>query len=316
VRLVAAELLTTRSGEKIIMATPKFYDIQHDNDATRFALSTTDPTRNSNGVPARDYLLSQCTRNRFGIQPQFIVLHIQEGFTPGSLDHWVAGRIRGEDGTEYEVQASSTVMVQQDGSILRVIPEEHAPWTNGPVRRPTAQSAHLRALAGPRSLNLYCLTIEAEGKPNDVMPEPEFRSVLWQVRDWMDHYDIPVDNILPHSSIDSVERPHCPGNYYHRVMVEFGRYPEPSPPPDYDGRPKTVNGRVFHPYRRRVTSTGVNQRLWATPAAPLTGPLIPAGEAIETVYWIKGEPVDGNDVWLVEEDGPRIWSGGVEEAVP
>ncbi len=148
------------------------------------------------------------------------------------------------------------------------------------------------------------------------MPEPEFRAVVWQVRDWMDRYDIPVDNVLPHSSIDSVDRTHCPGDYYHRVMVALAGYRQPSPPPAFDGRPKTVNGVVFHPDRRQVTSNGVNQRLWASPTAPLVGPLIPAGERIEAVYWIKGDEVNGNNIWLVDDSGSRIWSGGVKEAGP
>jgi N-acetylmuramoyl-L-alanine amidase len=303
--------------EEIIMATPKVYDIRNDADAVHFGLSPTEPTRNSNGVPARDFLLSRCILGRRGARPRFIVLHIQEGSTPGSLDHWVAGRLEGRDGQPGEpIEASSTVTVQRDGTILRVIPEEHGPWTNGRVRRPTWQSAQLRALSGTGSPNLHCLTIEAEGLPNDEMPEPELRAVLWQVRDWMDRYDIPVDNVLPHSSIDSVDRAHCPGAYYHRVMVALGGYRAPSPPPPFDGQPKTVNGTRFHPYRRRVTSSGVNQRLWASPTAPLTGPLIPAGERIEAVYWIEGDEVDGNDIWLVENSGPRIWSGGVKEVVP
>jgi hypothetical protein len=298
------------------MDTPKFYDIRSDDDAFHFGLSPTKPTPNSEGVPARDFLLSRCYPGRQGAQPRFIVLHTQQGNTKGSLEHWVAGTYKGEHGKRHPIKASSTVMVQRDGSILRVIPEEHGPWSNGEVKRPTAQSAQLRALAGSGSVNIHCLTIEAEGNPQDVMPESELRTIVWQVRDWMERYDIPLDNILPHSSIDSVDRGFCPGDYYHRVMVAFGRYPDPSPPPLYDGQPKTVNDVVFHPYRRRVTSTGVNQRLWATPTAPLTGPLIPAGEPIEIDYWIKGEAVDGNDVWLVKQTGPRIWSGGVQEAVP
>jgi hypothetical protein len=303
------------------MATPKFYDIHNDNDALHFGLSPTKPTPNSNGVPARDFLLSRCYPGRQGAKPRFIVLHTQGGLktvgtTAGSLEHWVAGTYKGKDGNRYPIEASATVTVQEEGSILRVIPEEHGPWTNGQVKKPTAQSAQLRALAGAGSVNIHCLTIEAEGGPNDVMPEPELRAIVWQVRDWMDRYDIPLDNILPHSSIDSVDRGFCPGPYYHRVMVTFGRYPEPSPPPPYNGKPKTINDVVFHPFKQQVTSTGVNQRLWANRAAPLVGPLIPAGQKIQALYWVRSEKVEGNDIWLVEESGPRIWSGGVAEAVP
>jgi hypothetical protein len=300
----------------MIMDTPKFYDISNDNDALRFGLSPTKPTPNSEGVPARAFLLSRCYPGRLGAKPRFIVLHTQQGNTDGSLDHWVAGTYPGKDGKRYPIEASATVMVQRDGSILRVIPDEHGPWSNGEVKQPTAQSAQLLTLAGSGKVNIHCLTIEAEGDPEDAMPEPEFRSVVWQVRDWMDRYDIPFDNILPHSSIDSVDRGFCPGHYYHRVMVTFGRYPEPSPPPPYNGQVKIVNDVVFYPYKQQVTSSGANQRLWATRTAPLVGPVIPAGQKVQALYWVRSEKVDGNDIWLVEESGPRIWSGGVAEAVP
>jgi hypothetical protein len=92
------ELVAERCKEEIIMASPKIYDIRNNHDAVRFGLSPTEPTRNSGGVPARDFLLSRCILGRRGARLRFIVLHIQEGSTPGSLEHWVAGRVQGSDG--------------------------------------------------------------------------------------------------------------------------------------------------------------------------------------------------------------------------
>ncbi len=112
---------------------PTVYDIRTNADAERFQVSTTlagrwDPNRSE-----RDYLLTRRTLGRGGARPKIIVLHIQQGGTPGSLNSWVNGI--NDDGSPRA--ASSTVMAQKDGSILRVIPEEHGPWTNGRLRHPT-----------------------------------------------------------------------------------------------------------------------------------------------------------------------------------
>ena len=301
---------------------PKIFDIANDDDAERFGLSTTRRTGNSGNMTARDFMLSRRITNRNGGSAKFIVLHIQEGRTAGSLEHWVAGRKFKEGKDVGPVTASATVMIQKDGSILRVIPEKHGPWTNGKVDKPTAQSKKLRDL-GPDP-NRWCLTIEAEGKPNDAMPRAQLQAVLWQVRTWMKRYDIPEENILPHSSIDSVDRGHCPGPYYKRVLkaldvdvnIDDDVFAKPSPPPPFDGTPKKINGVAFHPFKKTVTSLGVKRRQWATTDAEFTGPSIPAGETFNVLYWIKGEEVDGNGIWLIGESGSRIWSGGIRERVP
>lgn len=306
------------------MEQPTIFDIRNDEHALKFNLSTTQPTRNSDGVPARDFMLSRRIPHRHGKKPRFIVLHVQEGRTRGSLEHWTAGRVvRNGVETNEPITASSTVMIQKDGSILRVIPEEHGPWTNGDVNEPTEQSAALRAL-GPDP-NVWSLTIEAEGMPNDVMPDAQCNAIVWQCKTWMREYGIPVGNVLPHSSINSVDRSQCPGTYYTRVITELGGqvvpggdgiFVSPSPPPPFDGQPKTINGIEFHPFKKQVTSTGVNRRLWATTTAPLTGPMIPAGTPIDVLYWVEGEMVEGNNIWLIGDSGSRIWSGGVAEQVP
>lgn len=141
-------------------------------------------------------------RNGYGA-PRFIVNHIQDGTTPGSLNWWATGP---------GVQASSTVMANRDGSILRIIPEQHGPWTNGDVCNPTAKSAGLRALNG--NPNVWCLTLEAEGKPGISAvsyTEAQLQAILWQYADWMTRYDIPLANVLSHASINFCSRQHCPG---------------------------------------------------------------------------------------------------------
>ena len=289
-------------GTEVEMA-PTIYDIRNDAHAARFGLSPWE----------RDYLLGRCMWNRNGAKPKAIVCHIQDGVSWGSLDWWVNGR----DQYGNPIQASSTVLVQKDGSILKVIPEEHGPWTNGDVNQPTAASAGLRALGG--NPNNWSLTIEAEGRPWDVMPQVQVDAIVWQCQDWMRRYAIGLDMVDTHSSINSVSRANCPGQYFARVYAALSAAPvvptyvKPFPPPAFDGTDKDINGVTFHALKRVFTSVGVNSRLWAKLDAPKTRPMIPAGEKIYTYYWIEGEDIDGNNRWLVGQGGSRIWSGGVHE---
>ena len=185
-------------GEETSMADPVIQDIQNPGDAAIYGL---DPSEVS-------VVLSNRFENRSGADPRAIVLHIQEGRTFGSLDWWVHGP---------GVQASATVMIQFDGSILRVIPEEHGPWTNGDVNNPTPQASQLLALEG--NPNIWTLSIEAEGWWNGDHPQPQVDAIVWQVRQWQQRYGIPTSMVLPHSSINSIDRANCPGNYLPRVMA-------------------------------------------------------------------------------------------------
>lgn len=150
-----------------------------------------------------DRILDNFFDNRNGGKPRFIVNHIQDGITTGSLDWWANGA---------GVQASSTVMANKDGSILQIIPEMHGPWTNGDVCSPTEKSKVLRLLGG--NPNNWSLTLEAEGNPGitAVSYTPaELQAVLWQYADWMITYDMPLSAVLSHASINFCDRENCPG---------------------------------------------------------------------------------------------------------
>lgn len=152
-------------------------------------------------------------------RPRCIVLHIQDGNTRGSLQWWSIH------------QASSTVMIQRDGSILRVIDEKHGPWTNGDVSKPTSTGKRVIAWGG--NPNIWSLTIEAEGKPNDNMPDAQLDAIEWQVRDWMRKYDIPADLVIRHADLNQSTRYYCPGSYYQQIMSRI------SSPSDTTTKPPT-----------------------------------------------------------------------------
>ena len=160
---------------------------------------------------------------RQGYKPSAIVLHVQEGTTMGSLAYWST------------VQASSTVMVQKDGSVLRVIPEADGPWTNGDVQKPSAKGQSLISRLGGANLNLGTLSVEMEGYSGDVLADGVIETLCWVCWDWMTRYPIGLSDIYRHADINSVTRGQCPGAYYDVVMgrlqaAQQGGQPAPSWP--------------------------------------------------------------------------------------
>ena len=144
---------------------PVSYDLRNPTDAARFGLIWREA----------EVIRAKCIPAREGQRIEAIGLHIQWGHTAGSLRHWLG------------VAASATVMVQQDGSILRVIPEEHGPWTQGDVRQPDARASALLQRFGPDP-NVYSLTIEAEDARTERINPAQERAICWQIRQWQRTY--------------------------------------------------------------------------------------------------------------------------------
>jgi len=239
-RRICADMTFWTQGDAMPADTPTIRSLWVDAHAEFYGVATLKPgdapqpgrtAKASRWDPSRserDYLLSRCFERRNGASPKVFVVHIQQGTTRGSLDHWINGAYSNGQ----PVQASATVMIQRDGTILQVIPEAHGPWTNGKVSEPTAQSAYVRSLGG--NVNWWSLTIEFEGQPNQPLTEAQLASGVWQIRDWSARYAIPIvpAHVLPHSSIDSVDRGFCPSAaVYDPLMVALiGDVPAPSHP--------------------------------------------------------------------------------------
>lgn len=88
-----------------------------------------------------------------------------------------------------------------------------------------------------------------------------------------------------------------------------------SVPPPYDGTAKMIDDVVFHPDKRtvRAIDAGLNRRQYATRDSCQVREPLAAGEAVDVLYWVHGQPVDGEDRWWVADDGARIWAGGTHE---
>lgn len=168
--------------------TPPIYDLS--TDYARYGISRAQATE----------IINSRFENRSGAEPRFIVCHIQDGVTTGSLHYWASSA----------VDASSTVMIQKDGSILHVVPEQHGPWTNGDVNRPTAQANEILALGG--NPNIWSLTMESEGDASNQLTDAQTQAVIWQIEDWLMRYPKIVQAawcMLEHAYINSVDRAFC-----------------------------------------------------------------------------------------------------------
>ena len=238
--------------------------------------------------------------------PRAIVYHIQDGTTPGSLEYWV-GR-----------QASSTVMIQKDGSILQIIPEQHGPWTNGDVDEPTPEAAPLLALGG--NPNVWCLTIEAEGHPFEDMPDVQLNAIAWQTLDWMNRYPaITLDWIFRHGWINSVNRPNC-GLYINDAlavvkenMETVTTYATPAAIPftlGVDlGWQKIGKTDVYSFVAQGTARDRVVKRAWAQDTAPVSGEAYLLGDRITLCGYLRAAAEDDKDKriqWYLDKDGNRI----------
>lgn len=150
--------------------------------------------------------------NRSGSRVSTIVIHVQEGTTPGSLDWWCSQGI----------QASSTVMIQHDGSVLQIVPEQHGPWTNGDTCNPTSAGLAMINQCG-NNPNCCSLTIETEGYYNQAHQAPQIEAIAWQCKQWMSRYGLTCANILAHRDINRCSRPNCCGStIFNAAMSALG----------------------------------------------------------------------------------------------
>lgn len=179
---------------------PTIYSL--DRDYGRYRLTGTQAAK----------ILSHRFTNRQGMRPLALVLHTQEGNTSSSLSWWASGN----------ADASSSVMVNTDGSLLIVIPPEHGPWTNGDVKSPTPKGSALVSRLNGANVNLVTLSIETEGNSTTKVPDVVVETICWQLTEWMTTYGLTRTDIYKHADFNSVSRSFCPGTYWDQVMTRLG----------------------------------------------------------------------------------------------
>ena len=197
-------------GDVSNVSTPVIYNLS--SDYARFGLSQED------AMTVLGYRFANRTWAGVKGSADFLFFHLQDGTTRSSLDWWANGYIG-----PVKVTASSHYMVQRDGSILRVIDEQHAAWTNGDDNRPTPAGAPVVALPG--NTNLWTVTIEAEGTPADSPTNypAQMDAIEWLARDIMKRNPNCANrgHQRRHADVNSVTRPNCPGAYYVPIMARI-----------------------------------------------------------------------------------------------
>lgn len=253
-------------------------------------------------------------------KPSWIVLHIQQGSSWGSWQHF------------HTAQASSTVTIQRDGSIWRLVPEEHGPWTNGDDMFPTNTGQRLVDLPG--NSNIWSLSIETEGysyAPNPSgwaawpKPEAQVNAIVWQIMDWMRRYNIPLTNVIRHKDLNTRDKWICPGDDLFSEVINRIRaltstsggtvsYVQPRPvmldaSARWDGtRDVTVDGLEFHGDIKsvKVAKAGANFRQWASRDAALTRGMATSGTEFGVLGWVRGETIAKEDRWWITKSGSRV----------
>ena len=268
-----------------VAPSPTIYDLRNDAHAARFGLAPAE----------RDRLLPKKIPGRAGMRPEAIGLHVQWGNTPGSLRHWLG------------VDASATVMVQRDGSILKVIPEGDGPWTQGDVKNPGPRARQLMERFGDDP-NVYSLTIEAEDERTEAINEAQTRTILWQIREWQRTWPALAgpERILGHYEINSVDRARC-GRYRDAIVRELlAGGPPPEPAPEFPGLPPWLPAdglRAAFPL--------------ADPRGAVTRALVAwIAEQSRLPYFLEKRDLGGGrNLWRFDlvtlfNDGPRVWMEG------
>jgi len=94
----------------------------------------------------------------------------------------------------------------------------------------------------------------------------------------------------------------------------FQRSPLPSPEPSATGSPVAPNATPVTPFKVTVDESVNVRESPSTQGGPETvvGAIAP-GEEKTVVATVRGEPVEGNDVWYQLEDGSFVYSGAVKE---
>lgn len=154
---------------------------------------------------------------RGGLNPSYIFLH---GTANGS---------RAQDIAAFFAKTASAVsanyVIGQDGTIICCVDETNAPWANGPIT-----AGHDPWWHPDTNPNLLTIAIE-HCKPStdnsDYLTSVQQQASFGLIRRICQRWKIPMrygdetGGILPHSSVDPVNRSRCPGVYPWTELFEY-----------------------------------------------------------------------------------------------
>lgn len=157
-------------------------------------------------------------------------------------------------------QTSSHFVLGKNGEITQLVPLNMAAWTQGvdPNKDMKPTNAYVKAHKGINP-NLYCISIECEGKWSETkgkLTDKQLEAAAYLTSYIVEEVDriygveIPVDreHMIGHCEINSVTRPHCPGELfpYDKISMVNGKQPDTgAQPPQNQSLPYTVQVGAF-----------------------------------------------------------------------
>lgn len=162
---------------------------------------------------------------------RFFVHHVTDDMSLSNVISWFQNR---------NSQASSTFVVDRDGSIHQMLSTTVSPWTNGDyefnnvhVHRtdiPALSDAINQCETKGYNLNDFCVTIEYVGKPDVKFTEAQYLSGIQIAKYVIGTYPAVSPHRygqLRHSDIDKRDRPYCPGPNFDlsRIITAIGGNP-------------------------------------------------------------------------------------------
>jgi N-acetyl-anhydromuramyl-L-alanine amidase AmpD len=134
-------------------------------------------------------------------------------------------------------QASTQIYISDNGDIYRMVPDEQPAWacgTNSVNRHWKGNYGGYAPWGEPGlSNNVLTLNIEIEGYAASlVVTEPQYQSMLWQCREWVTKYNIPIDSdhICGHGDLSTDRTDPGAGLPWERLFADLGA-PITAPPP-------------------------------------------------------------------------------------
>lgn len=150
--------------------------------------------------------------SRYGQKPCLIVWHIAEGTYNGTIA-WEQNP---------QSQTSSHFVLGENGEVAQLVPLTEAAYTQGVVKKPTHPLVKMRTNVNP---NLYCISIECAGywsKTKGKLTEKQLQAAAELTKHIVAEVkriygvEIPIDrqHMIGHCEINTVTRPHCPGELF------------------------------------------------------------------------------------------------------
>lgn len=198
--------------------------------------------------------------SRYGQKPCLIVWHIAEGTYNGTIS-WE---------TNKDSKVSSHFVLGKNGEVAQLVPLNMAAWTQGKVDKPTHPYVKSHISTNP---NLYCVSIECEGKwaetkgkltDKQLAAAAELTKHIVSEVKRIYGVTIPIDreHMIGHCEINSVTRPHCPGElfpYDKLISMVNGKQPDTgAQPPQNQSLPYTVQVGAF---TNRVNAASMQNKL-------------------------------------------------------